>query len=353
MGNEPTIIDFHCHIASEMCFPRSFQDGVVANMMVALESKGLAVTRDKVAKMHAGTLQDPLCDQLIKEMDEARIKEAVLLLPDFTYALRDSTHSIEELINHHKLVRDRHPGRFRVLVGVDPRWGADGLALFEKAIVEYGFDGMKLYPPCGYALSDEMLYPYYEICSRYSLPVLTHIGATSPVLDFEIAQPIFIDKAARDFPGIDFVLAHGSIHYPDECAMLCNNRPNIYVDVSGYEAAGTAGLRRLLSRGINHKVIFGTDWPVFRLQGRQASFVERLEKESTFPDSMPDAERNLFFHKNAERLLSKNRLASRKNSADSGGVSDRMSVLAAKSGRNNITAEGSPPANPGASSILR
>jgi predicted TIM-barrel fold metal-dependent hydrolase len=308
MDNAPAIIDFHCHIASEMCFPRSFQDGVVDNMTVALESKGIPVTRDKVARMHAATLQDPLCDQLVKEMDEAGIAEAVLLLPDFTYALRDSTHTIEELIEHHRLVRERHPGRFRVLVGVDPRWGADGISLFERAIVEYRFDGMKLYPPCGYKLSDKMLYPYYEICAQYSLPVLSHIGATAPVLDFEIAQPIFVDRAARDFPGIDFILAHGSVHYPDECAMLCNNRPNVYIDVSGYEAAGTEGLTRLFSRGINHKILFGTDWPVFRLQGRQSDFVQQIGGEDAFPVGMSDFEREMFFFRNAARVLAKNRL---------------------------------------------
>ena len=308
MGDTPAIIDFHCHVAAEMCFPRSFSDGVVDNMTVALQSKGLAATRDKVAKMHAGTLQDPLCDQLVAEMDEAGIGHAVLLLPDFTYALRDSTHSIAELIDHHKLVVDRHPGRFRVLVGVDPRWGSDGVSLFEKAIVDYRFDGMKLYPPCGYTLSDKMLYPYYEVCAQHSLPVLSHIGATSPVLDFEMALPIYVDKAARDFPGIDFVLAHGTVHYPDECAMLCNNRPNVYIDVSGYEAAGIAGLRTALGRGINHKILFGTDWPIFRLQGRQQGFVERLAGQGAFPESMSDADRALFFRGNAERLLRKNKL---------------------------------------------
>jgi uncharacterized protein len=308
MSASSRIVDFHCHVAAEMCFPRSFSDGVVDNLALALSSRGLPLSRDKVAKMHQATLQDPLCDELTREMDNAGIAEAVLLLPDFTFALTDSTHTIAELIDHHRLVRDRHPGRFRVLVGVDPRWGSDGVTLFEKAIRDYGFDGMKLYPPCGYRLSDERLYPFYEICSAYSLPVLTHIGATAPALDFEIARPIFVDRAARDFPGIDFVLAHGSVHYPDECAMLCNNRPNIYLDVSGYEAAGPDGLRDLFSRGINHKILFGTDWPIFRLQGRQHSFVERLTEEAAFPESMSDTDRELFFHGNADRLLGKNTL---------------------------------------------
>ncbi len=299
------LIDFHCHIASEMCFPPSFRNGIVDNIGVAMEAKGLPLTKEKIAKLIEGTLQDPLCDVLVNEMDEAGIKAAVLLLPDFTYALRDGTHTIEELIEHHRVVQKRHPGRFWVMVGVDPRWGQDGINLFERAISEYGFDGMKLYPPCGYTLSDKALWPYYEICSEYSLPVLSHIGASSAVLNGALAQPIFVEEAAKDFPGVDFVLAHGSIHYPDECAMLCSSRPNVYLDVSGYQTTDISELNRLLRRGISHKILFGTDWPIFRLQGRQVDFVKRLDGRGVFPDSVLPLERQLFLHKNAERLLAK------------------------------------------------
>ncbi|HYI62226.1 MAG TPA: amidohydrolase family protein [Acidimicrobiales bacterium] len=304
--SEPTpIVDFHCHVASEMCFPRSFQDGVVDNVTLALASKGIPIPREKVARAQAGTLQDPLCDQLVKEMDDAGIGEAVLLLPDFTWALRDSTHTIEELVAHHGVVQERHPGRFHVFVGVDPRWGDDGIALFEGEVRAGRCAGLKAYPPCGYTLADKALYPFYEVCAEYGLPVLSHIGATSPVLDFELAQPIHVDRAARDFPGVDFVLAHGSVHYPDECAMLCTNRPNVYLDVSGYETMAMTGLQQLFRRGITHKVLFGTDWPIFRLQGHQADFVARLEAEGAFPDTMTAADRALFFHGNARRLLDK------------------------------------------------
>lgn len=318
VGQGAPIIDFHCHIAAEMCFPPSFRSGVVDNMTLALASRGVPVTREKVARMHDGTLQDPLCDQLVTEMDEAGIGEAVLLLPDFTYALPDGSHTIEELIDHHRLVRDRHPGRFRVLAGVDPRWGADGVALFERSINEHGFDGLKLYPPCGYRLSDRSLYPFYEICAAHSLPVLTHIGATSPALTSEPAQPVYVDRAAQDFPGVDFVLAHGSVHYPDECAMLCNNRPNIYLDVSGYERESMVGLRRLFERGIGHKVLFGTDWPIFRLQGRQRGFVDRLSREA-YPPGMSDTERDMFLFANATRLLGRRRPAGRAPAATAPG----------------------------------
>jgi uncharacterized protein len=53
---------------------------------------------------------------------------------------------------------------------------------------------------------------------------------------------------------------------------LCRFRPNVYLDMSGYQAtlgydpAATA-VKKIVSLGINHKVLFGTDFPVFRLQG--------------------------------------------------------------------------------------
>lgn len=305
MSSREPIIDFHCHVAAEMCFPASFLNGIVDNLAITLAAKEVAVTRAQIARFLESSLQDPLCDALVKEMDEAGIEKAVLQLPDFTYALRDSTSTIEELIEHHRLVQARHPGRFAVMVGVDPRWGRDGVALFERAIVDYGFDGLKLYPPCGYSLSDKALWPYYEICEAHSLPVLTHIGSTSPVFDCSNARPIFVEKPAMAFPGVNFVLAHGSLHYPDECQMLCSNRPNVYLDISGFEAADISQLTQLFGRRIAHKVLFGTDWPIFRLQGRQVDFISRINSEGAFPESVSALDRQLFYAGNATRILRK------------------------------------------------
>ena len=86
-------------------------------------------------------------------------------LPDFTYALRDGTHTIEELLDHHRMVRDRHPGRFRVFVGVDPRRGSDGLALFERAITDLRLRRDEALPALRYRLRRH-LYPFYEICGE-------------------------------------------------------------------------------------------------------------------------------------------------------------------------------------------
>jgi len=324
------IIDMHCHIASELFFPPSFLNGIVDNLSAKLQSQGSKVSRKLITNLYTSILQDPLCDQLVGEMAEAGVTESVLVLPDFTFALRDSRLTIAEMIDHHKMVMERHPQKFRVLVGVDPRWGGDGVTLFDKAIRSYGFHGLKLYPPCGYTACDRALYPYYEICAERGLPVLLHIGATSPVLGCEEARPIYVDRAAKDFPGVPFILAHGSVHYQDECVMLCTSRPNVFLDVSGFQTQAITRLKPLFQYGITHKILFATDWPIFRLQGKQQDAIGRLSIDSgAFPESMTDEEQGLFFSGNARRIF--NFARERPNDGEvAGRPENRGSVIAAR-----------------------
>jgi predicted TIM-barrel fold metal-dependent hydrolase len=297
------IIDCHCHVASVDFTPRSFIEGVIDNVLAALAAQGLRPDRNNLLKLYLDKMQDPDCHELVAEMAEAGIEKAVLLLPDFTYALKDSTLTISEMFDRHRALLQRHPEKFFVFAGVDPRWGADGVELFEKAVTDYGFRGLKLYPPCGYRPSDRSLYPYYEICAHRGLPVLTHTGATSPALAFEAARPIHIDQAALDFPTVNFILAHGSVAYVDECIMMCAFRPNMYLDISGFEMSPVDSLNPLFARGINHKILFGTDWPVFRMQGSQKSFVEKLLDEDSPLGNLRQYELQAIFRKTVQRLL--------------------------------------------------
>lgn len=297
------IIDGHCHVASTEFIPRSFIEGIIDNTLGALSAQGVRAQRHKLFDLFLTKMQDPHCDELAADMVEAGIEKAVLLLPDLTYALRDAHLTIAEMFDRHREILARRPDTFLVFAGVDPRWGEDGVRLFERAVTEYNFHGLKLYPPCGYSPSDLSLYPFYEICAARRLPVLTHTGATSPALGFEWARPILIDQAARDFPTVNFILAHGSAAYEEECSMLCAYRPNVYLDVSAFEAKPVASLHSLFARGINHKIIFGTDWPLFRLQGNQRSFIEILLDDQGPLASLRPHEVDRFFHGAIEQAL--------------------------------------------------
>jgi predicted TIM-barrel fold metal-dependent hydrolase len=304
------ICDVHCHIASLEHTPQSFIEGSIENVLEMMSARGIPATRKHLWKMYERKMQDALCDELVAEMDEAGISRAVLLAADFTWVLKDCALTIEETYQRHRAVMERHPGRLAVFAGVDPRWGKSGLDLFERSVREYGFSGMKLYPPCGYSPSDRAFDPYYELCSELRLPVMIHIGPTSPVLSSQHAEPFNVDEPANRFPRVRFILAHAAVNHVEECAMLARVRPNVYADISAFQLS--LGWRRpaerlqwLLSQGINHKILFGTDWPVFRLQGSQKSFVEALTSENGILLDLPDVERDLILYKNAERILSR------------------------------------------------
>jgi predicted TIM-barrel fold metal-dependent hydrolase len=290
MSNAVEIVDIHTHIASDRYIPRSFIDGVVDNAVATFEASGIAIPRARLVSQYLRSLEDHLCDALVAEMDDAGISESVLLLPDFTFALRDPGLTIEEMVVEHHKVLLRHAGRLRAFVGVDPRWGADGLALFERAVRHLGFSGLKLYPPCGYSPSDPMLDPYYEICAQRALPVLVHIGPTSPALSFEKTAPFDVDSAARRFPNVRFVLAHGAVAYVEEATMMCRYRPNVFLDISGFQGRQRPGgvdpqLAALLQAGISHKILFGTDWPIYRIRGTQRDFVTSFAASSELPQN--------------------------------------------------------------------
>jgi predicted TIM-barrel fold metal-dependent hydrolase len=307
------IIDSHCHIASLQNTPRSFIQGVIDNMEASLSARGARLDAKTLEWILHRNLQDESCDELVREMDEAGISRSVLLAADFTFALKDCRLTVEETFLKHREVLLRHPGRFEVFGGVDPRWGADGLALFERSLRDLGFRGLKVYPPCGFSPSDPMLYPFYELCQAHRVPVVVHIGPTSPALSFESANPFLIDGAARSFPRVNFILAHGGVSFVEQCVMMCRFRPNVFLDISGYEngagdlSGGTTAVtlvRRIVSCGINHKVLFGTDWPLFRLQNAQKAFVQALldETHGAFCEVSAE-ERQWVLGGNIERLL--------------------------------------------------
>jgi len=310
---EPSrIVDSHCHVASEEHIPLSFVDGAVANMASALAAQGIDIKPSTLRDRFLAHLQDPLCDKLVEEMERAGISHSVLLVPDFTWALSDCPLSIRESFDKHREILARHPGRFTVLGGVDPRWGADGLALLEESLVSYGFGGFKVYPPCGFSPSDPALFPCYELCAHHQVPVVVHVGPTSPALSFTSTNPFELDRAAHAFPTVDFILAHGSVSFVEECTMMCRFRPNVYLDISAYQSSGAAGvqgdpIRSMVARGINHKVLFGTDWPVFRLQGDQRTLVEEILADDGPLADIPETDCELILHGNIERLLGNGR----------------------------------------------
>jgi predicted TIM-barrel fold metal-dependent hydrolase len=291
-GNEPgreldfDIIDAHVHIPSQRYLPASFTSPIIDNIYSATRKYAPAVKRETLAETYKKNLTDHECDALIEEMDKSGVEKTILLLPDLTYPLKDLEYTIDEMIEMHIRVLDKYPGRFYLFAGVDPRWGEGGLALFHKYLEKGKIHGLKVYPPCGYYPTDEGLKPYYELCREKKLPVIFHTGPTSPVFQAKYSEIRYIDEVAHGNPEVDFILAHGGVMNIDEAVLLCAFRPNVYLDISGFLASfdpsgPMEALRLLFKRKINHKIIFGTDWPILGFKNTYATIIRKFKNPRT------------------------------------------------------------------------
>lgn len=307
-GRAFRVIDGHTHVASMHFIPPEFIAGAAANMAAASEmSSGMRLSAAQIQAVLQAQYADDYADDMVRAMDLAGVAQSVLLVPDFTQVLACEL-SIEEMALRHHQIRQRHPGRFYVFQGIDPRRGRAAVEFFESTILDYGFEGLKLYPPCGYSPSDPELFPFYEVCRDYGLPVLLHTGPTSPVLEFEFAQPALIDRAAREFPKVRFILAHGGVNNTEEAALLCAYRPNVYLDIAGFQSAmhpqgWKQHLSGLFAMGISHKIIFGTDWPLSGLTMSLQRCVAELTEDGGPLAGRPMSEIEAVMGGNIERLL--------------------------------------------------
>ncbi|MEU5974460.1 amidohydrolase family protein [Streptomyces sp. NPDC047315] len=301
------VVDAQVQLGSELAIPRAFLEYQAANVHHRLTAHGHGVRPSRILDQVLAVHQDDEADKLVAEMDEAGVDRAFLVVPDFSH-VADCRLDRPELAELHHRVTLRHPGRFHVFWGVDPRAGQDGVDLFEHCVSAYGFAGLKLYPLCGYSPSDRRLYPYFEVCRQYGLPVISHTGPGWGPLDFTYGAPLLLDGAARDFPGVDFVLGHGGVTHVDESTYLCAHRPNVHLDISQFHSVlhadgWQAHVRALLRTGISHKVLFGTCWPSYRLSESLTSLVTAFAAGSPAVEGLRERDRRLVTSGNALRLV--------------------------------------------------
>lgn len=300
------IVDCHCHIASRKVLPEKFFEGWARTIKSSLPFASSPPQERRIDELLAQLSEDPECSNLAREMDDAGIDKAILLLIDFGLVFKETGATLEDLHLEHRRIAGASD-RFITFSGVDPRRGREGLDLFERAVGEWGFRGLKVYPPCGFSPSDRMMFPFYEVCSERKLPVFTHVGPTTSSLPFKHTRPMDVDDAAHSFPGVNFILGHAGVVWYEEAALLAQYRPNVYLDLAGFQAEAGRGyfkdiLRWLVSRGMGKKLLFGTDWPIHRFGGTQARWVNEIKSCLAEGVIAADDAENIFFN-NASAVL--------------------------------------------------
>lgn len=305
--NMPRIIDAHINAASVNFIPRKFIQDTANNMYSRMKIYNPSLNRGRFDKVVFDIYTDDMADRLVSEMDESGIESAILLAPDFTH-VTECEKSYTEVMELHAEIARRHQGRFHVFFGADPRNGSQGVESFRKAMKDFGFSGLKLYPPAGYSPSDDAFDGYYRVCAEFGAPVLSHTGPGWHSLDFNLGHPAKLDKAIRRFPEVNFILGHGGICHVDDAVYLCTYRENAYMDISGFTAVNSpdgwaAHLNRLFRMGINHKIVFGTSWPAFKMSSTMKKIVGYFSYDGEVFSGIKKKDVDLIMSGNISRIL--------------------------------------------------
>jgi predicted TIM-barrel fold metal-dependent hydrolase len=131
--------------------------------------------------------------------------------------------------------------------------------------LDLGAVALKVHPVHGgFPANDRALYPAYAVCEERGIPVVVHCGtSTFPGAENRFADPLLLDEPLRDFPRLDFVLAHGGRGWwYDAAASLALMNEHVWLELSGLPPSR---LREYYARHnwsrLTRRMIFGTDWP--------------------------------------------------------------------------------------------
>jgi uncharacterized protein len=287
------IIDSHVHLVDVDWIDYSFFLGM-GRVAVAPMSKATGEDLDaaELVKNLTPVLSDTTGEKTVANMDEAGVDKSCIFTVDYGLCAGEPAVSMEDQNRMIAEAARRFPDRLIPFFTVDPR-RPEGMDLFKRGVEEWGMRGLKLHPTSGYFPYDAAVYPFYEKCMEYGIPVLIHTGSQPAPMKFRFAQPINVDDVAADFPDLPIIMAHVSHQLWGEALMVAGIKPNIYFDFSGWQLLYNAHpekfyrmLREVIDEVGPWRVFFGTDGPYYNVLFPWGNWVKVI----TEPDfsSCPD-----------------------------------------------------------------
>jgi len=214
--------------------------------------------------------------ELFAYMDKLGVDKCIAMMVDWGIAWGEQAEfDIEEVNAHAGVLKKKYPGRYYFCAGADPRrrMAAD---IAEKAIRDHGASGIKLLAAHGFSPDDSICNPIYEVADAYQVPIVIHTGSGDVAAYAEPAQPFRIEKPAKLFPQVQFVMAHAAGGLDGnwrEILIMKSTIPNIAVDLAewqypimpshldnGREEEFLHTLNILRRRMGPHNIMFATDF---------------------------------------------------------------------------------------------
>ncbi|WP_435194792.1 amidohydrolase family protein [Natronomonas sp. EA1] len=168
-------------------------------------------------------------------------------------------------------VRDAYPDFFVGFGSVDPLKD-DCVAEARRCVEDLDLSGFKFQQIAqGFDPSDSEHEPLWDTIEELGVPVVFHggnttLGAGSPGgrgLTLKHGNPMLIDDVAAAHPEMQILIAHPAFPWEKEQLAICQQKGNVYMDLSGWLPKYIDDQVLQYSRSIlQDKVMFGTDYPM-------------------------------------------------------------------------------------------
>ncbi len=239
-------------------------------------------------------------ETFLLQMDVAGIERAVLLPIACERARKDAVSSNEQVAELCTMTK-----RFIGFASVDPLENGAAREL-ENAVRDLRLKGLKLDPALQeFRPNASNVFPIYETAAALKIPVLLHTGMSwAPQTALEIGKPLLLEEPIRQFPKLNFVLAHFGWPWVWEATALALKYPNVFLDTSClyydspkefYQSVFSKRIpTTVIERSLRDKLVFGSNYPRVEIK----NMVHALK-------SLPLTEGCLqkILKENAERLL--------------------------------------------------
>jgi len=276
------IIDIHYHLMPVVT--EEMATRFVKHALRAAEIMGKTIDPEAIVQTALETWADPSGERLIALMDDAGIDLTVICMVDDTGAPHLTPEKIQKANRIVADVARRYPDRVMALAGVDPR-RPEAPEMLRQCFEEFGVKGLKYHPDYGYDPCGPESYRLLEVLAEQGGILLTHTGPLMPPSRCKFADPALLADLAVDFPDLTVIAAHmGAIDWRS-WANLAAHQPNLYGDLAMWDSYAFGRyelfcreLRDILDYAGCHKVLFGTDNPLFNTVEPTRNWV-RLLKE--------------------------------------------------------------------------
>lgn len=259
------VMDAHCHV-----YPAA----------IAAKAVGGTDAFYGVTSAHDGTVETLIQKEMAAGVDHCAI-QSVATTPK-------QVNSINEFIA--RTVAEGE-GRFTGLGTLHPD-SADQAADVGH-IVELGLRGVKLHPDIqGFRLDDPRCLKIYDLCQQHRLPVLLHTGDDR----YDNSNPNRLLPVLEAYPDLTFIGAHlaGYSVWEEACDKL-GHAPNLYVDCSSsFFRLSTEKAEELIRRWGAHRVLFGTDYPMWDAKKELDTLLSMHFTEEEFRKMLWDNAYSLF-----------------------------------------------------------